>query len=451
MFQKFERFLSRKISLRILIIILLFNLILLIQFGYLSTKSKTVNKIANIPETIKKILEGDHKDFILDDRFKNSKGLFVSADYSDNDYLLLSRYDGNLMRSVIEILDVKQKKKIATWYPDIDQINKISKLPRDIFNLEKDNNLKRNQIRHPYLNKDGSLIFLGNDYPLVKIDKCSKLDWIVDLPFHHSIEIDQNGDYWSTIVMVPQKVTVGLDENVGVDKKLFRDDAIIKISKEGKILFKKSIMEIFIENDLEHLIFPGESPTWDPIHINDVQPVLKTGKYFKKGDLFLSLRNLSMIVLYRPELNKIIWYKKYPWRFQHDVDILSEKQISVFNNKNLVFYPQVKNGKKITNYNNVLIYDFNKNEILNKYDYLFKKFQIKTPRQGLSEIIDGNKIFVEETDYGRILFIDTDGNKLFEYVNRAKDGNIYNLHWSRILNYNDYKSTIEILKQKICK
>ena len=210
-------------------------------------------------------------------------------------------------------------------------------------------------------------------------------------------------------------------------------------------------MEIFIENDLEHLIFPGESPTWDPIHINDVQPVLKTGKYFKKGDLFLSLRNLSMIVLYRPELNKIIWYKKYPWRFQHDVDILSEKQISVFNNKNLVFYPQVKNGKKITNYNNVLIYDFNKNEILNKYDYLFKKFQIKTPRQGLSEIIDGNKIFVEETDYGRILFIDTDGNKLFEYVNRAKDGNIYNLHWSRILNYNDYKSTIEILKQKICK
>tara|TARA_B100001741_G_C16235149_1_gene451339 strand:- start:26 stop:658 length:633 start_codon:yes stop_codon:yes gene_type:complete len=210
-------------------------------------------------------------------------------------------------------------------------------------------------------------------------------------------------------------------------------------------------MEIFIENDLEHLIFPGESPTWDPIHINDVQPVLKTGKYFKKGDLFLSLRNLSMIVLYRPELNKIIWYKKYPWRFQHDVDILSEKQISVFNNKNLVFYPQVKNGKKITNYNNVLIYDFNKNEILNKYDYLFKKFQIKTPRQGLSEIIDGNKIFVEETDYGRILFIDTDGNILFEYVNRAKDGNIYNLHWSRILNYNDYKSTIEILKQKICK
>ena len=151
------------------------------------------------------------------------------------------------------------------------------------------------------------------------------------------------------------------------------------------------------------------------------------------------------------ELNKIIWYKKYPCRFQHDVDILSEKQISVFNNKNLVFYPQVKNGKKITNYNNVLIYDFNKNEILNKYDYLFKKFQIKTPRQGLSEIIDGNKIFVEETDYGRILFIDTDGNKLFEYVNRAKDGNIYNLHWSRILNYNDYKSTIEILKQKICK
>ena len=66
-------------------------------------------------------------------------------------------------------------------------------------------------------------------------------------------------------------------------------------------------------------------------------------------------------------------------------------------------------------------------------------------------LTDGFHVVVDPMSSEGSWVVDTDGNKLFEYVNRAKDGNIYNLHLSRILNYNDYKSTIEILKQKICK
>ena len=53
----------------------------------------------------------------------------------------------------------------------------------------------------------------------------------------------------------------------------------------------------------------------DPIHINDIEPVKFGGKYWKEGDVFLSLGHQSMIMLYRPSTNKVIWYKQENLQF----------------------------------------------------------------------------------------------------------------------------------------
>ena len=42
-------------------------------------------------------------------------------------------------------------------------------------------------------------------------------------------------------------------------------------------------------------------------------------------------------------------------------------------------------------------------------------------------------LFVEETNYGRILYFNSDGSLRWTHVNRAKNGNVYNFGWSRIL------------------
>ena len=60
----------------------------------------------------------------------------------------------------------------------------------------------------------------------------------------------------------------------------------------------------------------------DPFHLNDIEPVLKSSCYWKKGDVFISLRNRSMIFLYRLKTNKIIWYKTGITSQQHDIDII---------------------------------------------------------------------------------------------------------------------------------
>ena len=119
----------------------------------------------------------------------------------------------------------------------------------------------------------------------------------------------------------------------------FKDDAIVKMSAEGDIIFEKSVARIFIENGLEYLLFSiggkggNENFNTDPTHLNDIQPVDFDGNHWKKGDVFLSLRNLSMVLLYRPSTNEIIWKGTGPFSQQHDVvDILDDHRISVFNN-----------------------------------------------------------------------------------------------------------------------
>ena len=205
-----------------------------------------------------------------------------------------------------------------------------------------------------------------------------------------------------------------------------------------------------MENELSHLIFPGEINTsYDPLHINDVQPVLKNGKYFKKGDIFLSLRNNSTVLLYRPQNNKILWLQKNPWVYQHDVDIINEEKISVFDNKSLIFYPRMTNQKLETKYNDLIIYDFKTKTFSNEYKNYFIKFDIRTPLEGLSTMYKDN-VFVEETNFGRIIYFNKEGELLFEYINRAENGNIYNLGWSRLINIKNNKKTLKIINDSKC-
>ncbi len=447
---KFEKFLSKKVSVRVLLIVILVNLIITLQFANLATKSKSINEFVQIPQNLKKIIFGSDKDLRVPDKFNGGKKFTIKENHIFENYLLISRYDGDKKTSVVELIDIQKKKVIHKWTPSINKIIDLSNLDRNTFNLERDNNQKRSIIRHPLLSKDGGLIFSGNEFPLTKINVCSKIDWISDFPYHHSIETDHEGNLWSIITNYPQIVTSGRDERLGVNENFFRDDSIIKVSSSGKVLFKKSVMQIFMENELSHLIFPGEINTsYDPLHINDVQPVLKNGKYFKKGDIFLSLRNNSTVLLYRPQNNKILWLQKNPWVYQHDVDIINEEKISVFDNKSLIFYPRMTNQKLETKYNDLIIYDFKTKTFSNEYKNYFIKFDIRTPLEGLSTMYKDN-VFVEETNFGRIIYFNKEGELLFEYINRAENGNIYNLGWSRLINIKNNKKTLKIINDSKC-
>ncbi|WP_075507318.1 arylsulfotransferase family protein [Prochlorococcus marinus] len=435
----------KKIEIWILYLVLLLAIPVTIIFGSLvryeilgvkkyGILSKTALFIAKVPSTIRKVFYSDLK---LKDRFPLLDG-FNGTPTLNESYLLLSKFDGDLQEGIVELIDLRNFKVLHTWNPDIDKFNKsIEKIDQFKY-LDRDQNDSRQRIKHPKLTRDGGLLFESG--PLRKIDACSNLIFQnKKAMFHHSIETDTEEFIWAPIYIYPQSLPI---EQVGRDivvEEGYRDDGIVKLSSDGKILFEKSLTQIFIENNLEYLLFTKMDSVFnhDPLHLNDIQPVNFDGKFWKKGDLFLSIRDQSMVALYRPSTNKIIWKGTGPFFNQHDVDILNDHSISVFNNNS----KQFKDGAIVDGHNEVIIYDFKTNQYSYYLNESLKKNDVRTIKQGRSQILPNGDLFVEETNFGRAIYFDADGLLRWTYLNRAKNGNVYFLGWSRIL-YDDKDITI---------
>ncbi len=388
--------------------------------------ARFIHEVAQAPRTARKLIydsvTNNNPLLAKTQRFGGQSGFSIGRQAAPaGSMLVLARYDGDTDRGVIEIVSLDDGKINRSYRPDIDDINQRSRLDAKIVNLKRDFNPRRYLPHHPLPDGAGALVFHGMDSPLVKIDVCSQVVWTLDGVFHHSIERDAGGDYW-----VPENLKPAVVRFVDED---FKDDAIVKVSPDGAVIFRKSVAKILIGAGLAHIVYSSDVYDPDPIHLNDIQPVLADGSHWRKGDLFLSLRNPSMIALYRPSTDELIWSKQGPWLMQHDVDIISDHEIAVFNN-NAVAAPT---GERVLGANNVLVYDFATGKTRSPFEAGFERNRIRTKSNGLFRVLSDGTVMVEEQNYGRLIAIDTTGAERWSYVNRAKDGRIYQLGWSRVI------------------
>jgi hypothetical protein len=225
----------------------------------------------------------------------------------------------------------------------------------------------------------------------------------------------------------------------------YREDGIAKISPAGKLLFRQSLAVILERNGLGYL-FEGQPYSADAFHLNDIEPVLRTGPYMTKGDLFLSLRHLSLLVQYRPSTGKIIWWQQGPWRMQHDINILDDRRISLFDNRVIAGNPET-----VDQANDLLIYDLATKNLTSPYAAAFKANNIKTVTQGRGTRLGNGDVFVEETDFGRLLRMDPQGKLRWEYISANPSGKRLLLAWSRILDNEKDAAAIAAAKAATCK
>ena len=446
----------KKIEIWILYLTILISILFAIGFGVLvrqelvgSNKagwiSKTALTLAEIPVNTLKLL-GFGSDLVIEDRFIDLDG-FNGNQNSEESYLLLSRYNGDLQEGVVELVDLRTFEILYTWNPDINAFNDLINQVDEFKYLNRDGNNKRSLLQHPKLTTDGGLIF-GWGKPLRKIDACSNLIFQnAHDNFHHSIETDIDRNIWVPSNIYPQSISI---EKVGRDtleNGSFYDDAIVKLSPDGEILFEKSVSQIFIDNGLEYLLFSVGDGIFDsdPIHLNDIQPVNFDGEFWKKGDVFLSLRHQSIILLYRPSTNEIIWKGTGTFFHQHDVDILHSHRISIFNNNSKNFVE----GDVVDGHNEVIVYDFKTNEYSSYLKDSLIEHDVRTITEGRSQILPNGDLFIEESNYGRTLYFNSDGSLRWTHVNRADDGNVYRVGWSRILyNNKDIQNVNNFLTNK---
>ena len=379
-------------------------------------------EIAELPAMVEQVFSHDRgMEALRRDRFDGEAGWNTVADTSSlPGYLLLSRFDNDLGGHVVELVDLSNQEIRHTWAPDADT------LLADAFVDPKHNNNPRSvttaQFRaiHPFLMKNGDLIIKNHDAPLLRIDQCGAAVWRDDsMMFHHSTNIGPDGNFWIPSYSEPPSV-----ENLRPD---YKDDAVAAIRPDGTVAKIYPLTATLIKNGLKTRLFGNTLYDRDKIHLNDIQPVLADGPYWKRGDLFLSMRNLSMVALYRPSTDEIIWYREGPWSQQHDVDILDDHTIAVFDNGAFDF----GEGATIPTSSDVVVYDFAADSATRPYAEAFAAQDIRTLTEGLFELMPGGNLLIEEENSGRILILAPDGTLMTEYINRANDGAVYAVGWSR--------------------
>lgn len=287
------------------------------------------------------------------------------------------------------------------------------------------NSIPKNSLVLPDKSLIGRFSYTPN---LFRLDSLSNVIWKnEDFLYHHSLQIGSEGNIWacgSTLDNNDKVFLGGTVQNLHGEVLSYRDDFIVQVDVQtGKTLFEKGVAELLIENGYSGYLYSGD--LLDPIHLNDVQPILEDGQFWKQGDVLLSIRNRSLVILYRPATNKILRIISGPFINQHDADVLEDGVISIFNNNiitNKKFISENPIGKVDSlKSSEVLMYDFVSDSFSKLHNQVFVDHQIKTKTQGLSEVLKNGDLFVEEQNNG-VIYIIRDGAIIYKHCFLVEDG-----------------------------
>lgn len=420
-----ERLLARPVPLWSLVLVLLLLPLAAIGTGAIVDgweKSGAVGRVAiamaRVPDTITGMFKSPAPYF--GGRYEKLPGGFTRyPGFTDSGYALISPFDPKRKRSVVELIRLSDGSTVHIFVPDVDAANARSQFASALTDVHRDKDAARNRLMHPLLLADGSLV-LHDSSPLARYDACGRLLWSLDGIFTHSTEQGPDGSLW-----VPYRYPVPREPGVKAD---FWDDSVARVSPEGQLLKVDRIADILERNGLARL-WRGRPYVQDPFHLNDIQPAMADGRLWRKGDLFLSLRNLSLIALYRPETGKVLWWKIGPWRFQHDVSILDDHRISVFDNNTLMGYPD----ERVNGHNRLLVHDLSSGETSSPWDRGFAANKIATRAQGRGTPLPGGDAMIEETEQGRLLRMSPQGDLRWRYISADSAERRMALSWARYL------------------
>lgn len=289
---------------------------------------------------------------------------------------------------------------------------------------------------------DGSVVFNFDYGGLVKMNRCGEVVWTLNHPTHHSIEPAEDGGFW-----VPGRRfhdTPG-DSPFPPFEPPFSEDTIIRVSDDGEILSELSVPGLLYENNLEALLTAtGHSfdagMIWDGelVHLNKIQEltsdIADDFPMFDAGDLLISLRTLNTILVVDPDTAEVKWRQTGPWVRQHDPEFKAGGTIVLFNNNTYRSVFGWRPGGDVT--------------LLDRTSNIIEV----DPASGALEVLYGNEegqgfvtvirgklqrtrsggLMITEFEGGRAFEIDSDGEIVWEFVNRYDDERVIELTEARL-------------------
>lgn len=410
---------------------------------------------------VKHVLEGGQRLGVLTKPIKEF-ALFVTTateaysqikkDYSDDEESGLTTYTKiNALDKDLFVLNPTYRKDLNTWRISLYNVKEGTE---DLFwDVDESDWIdteivpRRRVLRHPILLSDSSIVFIGeNTHVIYRVSKSGELMWKArGCRFHHALNPEEEGALW---VCTKKESFVKQYEKWGIT---YEDAGIAKLDiSNGEILYEESVSQILFKNNLSGLVLGarnGEQASGhDPLHLNDVQVVVNNSEWMEKGDLFLSLRNRSTIIHFRPSNGKVINVIQGDFIQQHDVDYLNDSLISIFNNNKSGIGPENffrKNFDDLeSNYSlmtsNVHVYDLKNNRFYQPLDSVLSTVGFFTHDQGLHEYLPGVGWALESQNHSQLVIINEDSVIHNGFLALDSDGRKVDMNWSRFYTNLDF-------------
>jgi hypothetical protein len=289
----------------------------------------------------------------------------------------------------------------------------------------------RHRVWHPHLSNDGTLTYLIPWNDLISVDlKTGQEKWRVRGAFHHSIEPDANGNLWVCGAIQPESISNSKSKTRHCNK-VFEDQALVKVSPSGKVLQVVSVADLILNSGLEFLLYGSANPNvnFDPIHLNQITPILCDSGVFKKGQILISLRNISTILLIDPASESVVWHGSGNWMNQHCVMPVGPSTFSVLDNHSFASGQYWLNSAWRTK---VITHNIETGQTAEVRFKGESPREFRIPIEGRALPVSSNQWMIEDCLHGTIMIF---GNQklIFKWSNSYNDGSVGVTSWCRYM------------------
>jgi hypothetical protein len=272
--------------------------------------------------------------------------------------------------------------------------------------------------------RDGSVIvgFDKGDF-LFRIDACGDPVWMRAGIYHHSIQLADNGTFWTWRAVghpdghYQYLAKLDVDSGDTIREISLVDDVIKKMGEESIIFGVRPDFE-FVKFDT----VPKDVDPYDIFHPNDID-VLSTRLAeefpdFDPGDLLISLRQNNLVAVLDSTMGRVKWWSHGPWRLQHDPDFTSDGKISIYNNNS---------GRHRSE---IIKIDPETGDVSNELFGGDIKFY--SGGMGKHQYLPNGNVLIVVPEEGRLVEVTKDGDPVIEFSNIAFDefnGHVQNGVW----------------------
>ena len=261
--------------------------------------------------------------------------------------------------------------------------------------------------RWAYLLENGDVLAIFDGLGLIKVDRNSNLIWEHLGSEHHDLDVTDDGRIF--VLTRRAHMIERINERMPI-----LEDFVTVLDSDGRLLKEVSVLEAFENSNFASSpAARGYVARGDIYHTNAVEvldgSLADRIPAFGKGNVLLSMRSLSTIVVLDMDLGEIVWVASDLWLAQHDPKILDNGNILVFDNKGAQGESRVVEFNPATR-EMVWVYAGDRSN------------GFFTKMCGANHRLENGNTLITESDYGRAFEVTPDGEIVWEFINPHRAG-----------------------------